>query len=202
MSRTSQNIAFSRSIRNIKQFTPSKNSSTSSNGKKNGRPRLDLTGFKTGRLTVTRWAGVDRKYSIWVCRCVCGNLVLREAGKLNDPKRSHSCGCLKREPRIHGHATGGKVSRTYVSWARMVQRCTDPKSNRYSYYAGRGITVCKRWIKSFKNFLKDMGERPPDLFLERKNNDGNYKPSNCKWATRSEQMKNRRPFEHRNQWSK
>ena len=75
----------------------------------------------------------------------------------------------------------------------MLKRCLLPSNKRYADYGGRGIQVCDRWRESFLNFLTDMGKRPgPDLSLERMNNDGNYEPSNCKWATRSEQQLNKR----------
>ena len=73
----------------------------------------------------------------------------------------------------------------------MLQRCENPNHKKYVYYGNRGISVCERWHKS-KNFLEDMGSRPPGLTLERRNNDGNYEPENCYWATHKEQRKNRR----------
>jgi hypothetical protein len=80
---------------------------------------------------------------------------------------------------------------TYRIWQGMIRRCEKPYDAGYKYYGGRGITVCKRW-HAFKNFLKDMGERPPGQSLERKNNDKGYMPSNCRWATPAEQAANRR----------
>ena len=89
---------------------------------------------------------------------------------------------------IHGHATG-KLSPTYHSWAAMIKRCTNPNSQGWRYYGGRGITVCDRWQK-FQNFLADMGERPFGMSLERKDNDRGYDPSNCEWADRHTQRLN------------
>ncbi len=93
----------------------------------------------------------------------------------------------------HGHARGHAPSKTFLSWAGMIQRCTDPNCAAYPNYGGRGITVCPAWLNSFSAFLADMGERPPGLTLGRHpNNDGNYEPGNCRWETRTQQNRNSR----------
>ena len=92
----------------------------------------------------------------------------------------------------HGHAKRGQVSATYVTWQSMIRRCTDPQNIRYALYGGRGITVCPRWRNSFEDFLADMGPRPVGRSIDRINVDGNYEPNNCRWATDSEQRRNKR----------
>lgn len=93
----------------------------------------------------------------------------------------------------HGHCFGGQTSPEFKAWGGMKQRCTNPKNPKFSDYGGRGISVCQRWMASFDNFISDMGLRPSaEYSLERKNTDGNYEPSNCIWATREAQQRNRR----------
>ena len=97
-------------------------------------------------------------------------------------------------PRLpkHGHTIAGKVSPAYRTWKGMWQRCSNPKSSSFKSYGGRGISVCTRW-EIFENFFEDMGHPPVGRSLDRINNDGNYEPGNCRWATQKEQVNNQRP---------
>lgn len=94
---------------------------------------------------------------------------------------------MMRKVEYHGLSRSSE----YETWNRMKARCYNPKDPSYKYYGGRGITVCERWRNSFLAFLEDMGKRSGNLTLERKDNNGNYELDNCKWATWTEQQRNR-----------
>lgn len=160
-------------------------------------PKYNLEGQRFGRLVVIRRDNPGpRGQSYWLCVCDCGvEKVIAQANILNGHIRS--CGCLSRETTIKRQTTHGLAGRVdapeYQIWQAMKNRCYNGKMQSYKDYGGRGIEVCERWRESFTAFIEDMGRRPSaEHSIERRNNDGNYEPSNCFWATRLEQGRNKR----------
>lgn len=163
---------------------------------KPANPRVqDLTGCIFGRLAVIAYAGTTASgQSRWLCRCHEGNESVIAGHHLKSGKIS-SCGCLRDElARDRQLRHGMSKTKTHRAWLRMIERCENPSNIEYPRYGGRGIRVCDRWRNSFEAFLADVGERPsPRHSLDRyPNNDGNYDPANCRWATPTEQARNRR----------
>lgn len=167
-----------------------------------GRPASNIGGKRFGKLLVLHRMNKENlkhKDAWWSCVCECGTFVERRAGNLIAQEKkgfNNSCGCLKRvgTQLRHGHQRKSRTTRTYKTWASMKARCLNPKETVWEYYGGRGIQVCKRWME-FDNFLTDMGLRPgkeKEFTLDRIDVEGDYTPSNCKWATPLQQRHNQR----------
>lgn len=149
-----------------------------------------IPGMRFNRLTTAHpTKNPMRKGQFWICRCDCGGERAVYAGHLRDGS-AKSCGCL-----VGGNNRTHGMSKTpeYRAWDNARSRCYREKDRKYPLYGGRGIKMCDAWRKSFEKFFADMGPRPsPNHTLDRyPNGDGNYEPSNCRWATIEDQNNNR-----------
>lgn len=162
------------------------------------REKFDIAGMVFGRLTVSHQIAKDGRSGVrWMCACECGGEKITYANRLRRGLVK-SCGCLAKEQWekvkedrvLHGH-TIGKHSPTYMTWRAMISRCTYEKSDSYKYYGAVGITVCSDWM-SFESFIRDMGERPAGMTLDRKDGSKGYSKDNCKWSSKKDQSRNRK----------
>lgn len=178
----------------MKEASNTKASCITTSKQKNSR--VNLVGQKFGRLTVTKFSHKTKAYhKYWNCICDCRKEIVVSGPHLVSG-HTRSCGCWSKEnPHTlkHGCSRSKKRASEYSIWRNMISRCHNQKSLSYKRYGGIGIAVCKEWRESFERFLSDMGfKNEPGLSIDRIDNNKGYEPNNCRWATKSQQARNRK----------